>query len=321
MSQHPADEVSTSRRAILVAQNAPDRRRVPPTVITAPLSPSRAGAGDPGSSGCSDAVLGAKRTPVCRALSSLSPTAHLAGVREGSFPHVATSSRPGTQSRPPAPPSAPASPQCAPAAGRRRTRPRTTALAAPAAADDPRHPRHHRPDASHADGRVAVDVSLHGGRRALSRRRACSSVDALAAAGPRSTSARSRPAATASASPHLPFGAHHPRARGRRGHAPRDAVRATSPQATRAHRPRAPARRSTASTPRRSIAAAQRGKPYRYGSTGPNSFDCSGLVTYVFRAARQGVPRTSAAQASTRPGWPRGAQRPATWSSCAPAAG
>jgi cell wall-associated NlpC family hydrolase len=41
------------------------------------------------------------------------------------------------------------------------------------------------------------------------------------------------------------------------------------------------------------IALGQRGKPYRYGSTGPSSFDCSGLVNYAFRAVGKAVPRTS----------------------------
>jgi cell wall-associated NlpC family hydrolase len=38
------------------------------------------------------------------------------------------------------------------------------------------------------------------------------------------------------------------------------------------------------------------GKPYRYGSAGPESFDCSGLVEYSFNRAGVSVPRTSAAQ-------------------------
>ncbi|MBC7374332.1 MAG: C40 family peptidase [Frankiales bacterium] len=40
-------------------------------------------------------------------------------------------------------------------------------------------------------------------------------------------------------------------------------------------------------------AAAQNGKPYRYGSTGPDSFDCSGLIQYAFRQAGKSLPRTS----------------------------
>ena len=50
------------------------------------------------------------------------------------------------------------------------------------------------------------------------------------------------------------------------------------------------------------VALAQGGKPYRYGSAGPSSFDCSGLVQYAFRAAGKSVPRTSGAiRAATRP--------------------
>lgn len=40
-------------------------------------------------------------------------------------------------------------------------------------------------------------------------------------------------------------------------------------------------------------AATQAGKPYRYGSTGPGSFDCSGLVKYSFARAGKTLPRTS----------------------------
>lgn len=43
------------------------------------------------------------------------------------------------------------------------------------------------------------------------------------------------------------------------------------------------------------VARMQAGKPYRYGSTGPSSFDCSGLVNYAFRAVGKAVPRTSSA--------------------------
>ena len=47
-----------------------------------------------------------------------------------------------------------------------------------------------------------------------------------------------------------------------------------------------------------SLAKAQIGKPYEYGSTGPNSFDCSGLAQYVFKnGANINLPRNSKAQA------------------------
>ena len=47
----------------------------------------------------------------------------------------------------------------------------------------------------------------------------------------------------------------------------------------------------------RDTALRQRGDWYAYGASGPNSFDCSGLVYYSFRRAGFPVPRTSAAQA------------------------
>lgn len=40
-------------------------------------------------------------------------------------------------------------------------------------------------------------------------------------------------------------------------------------------------------------ALAQRGKPYVYGATGPNSFDCSGLTQFAYKKAGVSLPRTS----------------------------
>lgn len=42
-----------------------------------------------------------------------------------------------------------------------------------------------------------------------------------------------------------------------------------------------------------SIARQQLGKPYQYGAAGPNSFDCSGLVQYVFGKVGISLPRTT----------------------------
>jgi cell wall-associated NlpC family hydrolase len=53
-------------------------------------------------------------------------------------------------------------------------------------------------------------------------------------------------------------------------------------------------------------AAAQLGKPYVYGATGPDAFDCSGLAMMAYRAAGITIPRTSQAQ------WDWGRQVPAS---------
>lgn len=45
-----------------------------------------------------------------------------------------------------------------------------------------------------------------------------------------------------------------------------------------------------------SLARQQLGKPYVWGATGPNSFDCSGLVQYVYRQVGINLPRTANAQ-------------------------
>jgi cell wall-associated NlpC family hydrolase len=60
------------------------------------------------------------------------------------------------------------------------------------------------------------------------------------------------------------------------------------------------------------VARAQTGDRYVYGGAGPNSFDCSGLTSYVYRIAmRKHLPHSSSAQqgrtrrisaASARPG-------------------
>ena len=42
----------------------------------------------------------------------------------------------------------------------------------------------------------------------------------------------------------------------------------------------------------------QQGKPYQYGATGPNSFDCSGLTTYAYKQHGITIPRTSYQQAT-----------------------
>lgn len=45
-----------------------------------------------------------------------------------------------------------------------------------------------------------------------------------------------------------------------------------------------------------STANAQKGDPYRWGATGPNAFDCSGLVLYSYGKAGKKLPRTAQQQ-------------------------
>ena len=59
------------------------------------------------------------------------------------------------------------------------------------------------------------------------------------------------------------------------------------------------------------IAAQQAGKPYRYGSAGPNSFDCSGFTTYIYKTRLgKSIPRTSAQQERAIPRVAQSAKRP-----------
>lgn len=41
------------------------------------------------------------------------------------------------------------------------------------------------------------------------------------------------------------------------------------------------------------VALAQRGDPYRYGATGPNAFDCSGLTKFSYGRVGRSIPRTT----------------------------
>jgi len=56
-------------------------------------------------------------------------------------------------------------------------------------------------------------------------------------------------------------------------------------------------------------AATHAGKPYRYGATGPGSFDCSGFVQYVYGQLGISLPRTSAQQAAAARSVPRGSEQ------------
>ena len=41
------------------------------------------------------------------------------------------------------------------------------------------------------------------------------------------------------------------------------------------------------------VALAQRGDPYRYGASGPNAFDCSGLTKFSYGRVGRSIPRTT----------------------------
>ena len=57
-------------------------------------------------------------------------------------------------------------------------------------------------------------------------------------------------------------------------------------------------------------AASHAGKPYVWGATGPDAFDCSGYVQYVFGQNGISLPRTARDQASAARSVPRGSEQP-----------
>lgn len=58
------------------------------------------------------------------------------------------------------------------------------------------------------------------------------------------------------------------------------------------------------------VAAAQKGKPYRWGATGPSAFDCSGLMVYSFRQAGKSLPRSSRDQLAATQRLSQSAKKP-----------
>lgn len=53
---------------------------------------------------------------------------------------------------------------------------------------------------------------------------------------------------------------------------------------------------ATPATKALQVAASKKGSPYKWGATGPNRFDCSGLTLYSFKKAGKKLPRTAAQQ-------------------------
>ncbi|UBU16772.1 C40 family peptidase [Nonomuraea gerenzanensis] len=71
----------------------------------------------------------------------------------------------------------------------------------------------------------------------------------------------------------------------------------TSKKATAAQRGAAKLARQQAKARRAvSVAKNQIGDPYRYGGTGPGSFDCSGLVQFAWKKAGVKLPRVASSQ-------------------------
>jgi cell wall-associated NlpC family hydrolase len=58
------------------------------------------------------------------------------------------------------------------------------------------------------------------------------------------------------------------------------------------------------------VAESRLGAPYRYGGSGPDAFDCSGLVAYAHGKAGIAVPRTAAQQFEAATPVPRTELRP-----------
>ncbi|CAI7979416.1 peptidoglycan DL-endopeptidase CwlO [Frankia sp. Hr75.2] len=58
------------------------------------------------------------------------------------------------------------------------------------------------------------------------------------------------------------------------------------------------------------LASRQAGKPYVYGATGPYSFDCSGLVQYIYKQLGKTLPRTTDQQYAATTRIAQGSEQP-----------
>lgn len=61
----------------------------------------------------------------------------------------------------------------------------------------------------------------------------------------------------------------------------------------------APTAGATTATSAVNVAKTKIGAPYKYGATGPNSFDCSGLTQYSYKKAGKKISRTAQQQYNT----------------------
>jgi cell wall-associated NlpC family hydrolase len=91
------------------------------------------------------------------------------------------------------------------------------------------------------------------------------------------------------------------------GSSPTTTARSASPPSTSAPKPPAPAPTGppppvkSGASAAVNTAKAQLGKPYVYGAAGPDSFDCSGLTMYAWRAGGVGLPHSAEMQYNAIP--------------------